>query len=89
MDTHAKVAMKKALVCLTMASLAIVAVSVPVQAASNLKKVFNSLPAQLPGNVPSVGFEATQTDEFGDSDPPRSRRAEAQEGYGRDELVGV
>ena len=66
MDTHAKVAMKKALVCLTMASLAIVAVSVPVQAASNLKKVFNSLPAQLPGNVPSVGFEATQTDEFGD-----------------------
>ena len=66
MDTHAKVAMKKALVCLTMASLAIGAGSVPVQAASNLKKVFNSLPAQLPGNVPSVAFEATQTDAFGD-----------------------
>ena len=66
MDIHAKVAMRKVLVCLTMASIAIGAGTVPVHAASNLKKVFNSLPAQLPGNVSSVGFEATQTDEFGD-----------------------
>ena len=47
-----------------MASIAIGAVAVPAQAAS--KKVFNSLPDQLPGNVAGVGLEATQTDEFGD-----------------------
>ena len=58
--------MRKILLYLTMASIAIGAVTVPAQAASKLKKVFNSLPAQLPGNVPSVGFEATQTDAFGD-----------------------
>ena len=56
--------MRKFLLCLTMASIAIGAVAVPAQAAS--KKVFNSLPDQLPGNVAGVGLEATQTDEFGD-----------------------
>ena len=56
--------MRKLLVCLTMASIAIGVVTAPAQA--KLKKVFNSLPAQLPGNVPSVGFQATQTDAFGD-----------------------
>ena len=58
--------MKKFLVCLTMASVAIGAVTLPAQAAPKLKKVFNSLPDQLPGNVASVGFEATQTDALGD-----------------------
>jgi hypothetical protein len=28
--------------------------------------IFNSIPKTLPGNVPSVGFEATSTSEFGD-----------------------
>jgi hypothetical protein len=28
--------------------------------------VYNSIPGNMPGNVPSVGFEATQTTEFGD-----------------------
>ncbi|HEY6567865.1 MAG TPA: hypothetical protein VI341_10155, partial [Actinomycetota bacterium] len=58
--------MRKLLVCLTMVSVAIGVVTVPVHAASKLKRAFNSLPAQFPGNVPSVGFEATQTDAFGD-----------------------
>jgi hypothetical protein len=55
--------MRKFSLCLAMASIAIVG-AVPAQAAS--PKVFNSLPAQLPGNVASVGFEATQTDALGD-----------------------
>ena len=57
--------MRKFLLCLTMASIAIGSVAVPAQAGPK-QKVFNSLPAQLPGNVASVGFEATQTDAFGD-----------------------
>lgn len=48
--------MRKLLLCLTMASIAIGAVAVPAQAAS--KKVFNSLPDLLPGNVAGVGLEA-------------------------------
>ena len=56
--------MRKFLLCLTMAAIVIGAVAVPAQSAS--KKVFNSLPDQLPGNVAGVGLEATQTDEFGD-----------------------
>ena len=56
--------MRKLLLILTIASIAIGAMAVPAQAKS--KKVFNSVPAQLPGNVSSVGFEATQTDAFGD-----------------------
>jgi len=50
--------MRKLLLCLTMASIAIAigAVAVPAQAAS--KKVFNSLPDLLPGNVAGVGLEA-------------------------------
>ena len=57
--------MRKFLLCLATASIAIGSVAVPAEAASK-PKVFNSLPAQLPGNVASVGFEATQTDAFGD-----------------------
>jgi hypothetical protein len=56
--------MRKFLLCLALASIAIGAVALPAHAAT--KKVFNSVPAQLPGNVASVGFEATQTDGFGD-----------------------
>ena len=56
--------MRKFVLILAVASIAIGAVAVPAQAAT--KKVFNSAPAQLPGNVASVGFEATQTDAFGD-----------------------
>ena len=56
--------MKKLVSFVTMASIAIVGLAVPAQAAST--KVFNSLPSQLPGNVASVGFEATQTDAIGD-----------------------
>jgi hypothetical protein len=56
--------MRKFLVCLALASIAIGMVALPAQAAT--KKVFNSVPAQLPGNVASVGFEATQTDAIGD-----------------------
>ena len=56
--------MRKFLLCLTMASIAIGAVAFPLRPGPS--KVFNSLPAQLPGNVASVGFEATQTDAFGD-----------------------
>ena len=56
--------MRKFLMCLTMASIAIGVVAAPTQAGPK-QKVFNSLPAQPPGNVASVGFEATQTDSFG------------------------
>ncbi len=56
--------MRKLVLCLTMASIAIGAVPVPAQAASD--KVFNSVPGQLPGNVAGVSLEATQTDAFGD-----------------------
>ncbi len=59
--------MRKILLYIGMVSIAIGAVGVPAQGASEKSdKVFNSVPAQLPGNVPSVGFEATQTDAFGD-----------------------
>ena len=57
--------MRKFLLCLTTVSIAIGAMAVPAEAGSK-PKVFSSLPAQLPGNVASVGFEATQTDAFGD-----------------------
>lgn len=30
------------------------------------KAVYNSIPSKVTGNVPSIGFEATQTTEFGD-----------------------
>lgn len=35
-------------------------------AAASTPPVYNSIPTVLPGNVPSVGFEATSTSEFGD-----------------------
>ena len=64
--------MRKLLLCLTMASIAIAigAVAVPAQAAS--KKVFNSLPDLLPGNVAGVGLESIdQLDSLpGDRDGP-------------------
>lgn len=36
-------------------------------AAGGGKVVYNAVPNNMPGNVPSVGFEATGTDDFGDS----------------------
>jgi hypothetical protein len=56
--------MRKYLLCLTLATIVLGAVALPAQAAT--KKVFNSVPAQLPGNVTAVGFEATQVDAIGD-----------------------
>ena len=44
----------------------IVAMAGAVQASPN-PIVFNSVPDQLPGNAPSVGFQATQTGQFGDA----------------------
>ncbi len=35
-------------------------------AGSGSAAVFNSIPKTLPGNVPSIGFEATSASEFGD-----------------------
>ena len=79
--------MRRLIPLVTMVSIAVAGMAVPAQAAST--KVFNSLPAQLPGNVASVGFEATQTDAIGDQDPFGAGQAEAREGQDRDELVGV
>jgi putative cell wall-binding protein len=42
------------------------AASLAVAAALTPVTVYNSIPAVLPGSYPSLGFEATQTDEFGD-----------------------
>jgi hypothetical protein len=36
-------------------------------AGPNAKAAYNSVPTNLPGNVPSQAFQATQTSEFGDS----------------------
>src|SRR3981081_3008876 len=33
--------------------------------AASAATVYNNIPSPLPGNLPSVGFEATQTSEFG------------------------
>ncbi len=44
----------------------IVAMAGAAQASPN-PIVFNSVPDQLPGNAPSVGFQATQTGQFGDA----------------------
>ena len=38
-------------------------ISKPVLAASNI--VYNNIPTSIPGNVPSLGYEATSTSEFG------------------------
>jgi hypothetical protein len=35
-------------------------------AAAGASTIYNSIPAPLPGNVPSLGYQATQTAEFGD-----------------------
>lgn len=48
----------------TMAVLALAVVAGPAAAAS--PPVYNSIPDTLPGNVVSVGFQATSTSEFGD-----------------------
>jgi hypothetical protein len=50
----------------TRAAALIVAMSGAAEASTN-PVVFNSAPAQLPGNMPSVGFQATQTGQFGDA----------------------
>jgi len=57
--------LKKLLLLVSAAAVAVGVLAVPAQAAPN-PRVFVSIPDQLPGNVVSQGFEATQTDELGD-----------------------
>jgi hypothetical protein len=47
-------------------TLAAVGVSAGTASASSLTTIYNSIPRPLPGNIPSVSFEATGTSEFGD-----------------------
>lgn len=56
--------MRRLLVALGAASLAL-GLALPAQARSN-PRIFDSIPDQVPGNVVSQGFEATQTDQLGD-----------------------
>jgi hypothetical protein len=41
------------------------ALGVGASAASAAAEIYNNIPSPMPGNLPSVGFEATQTSEFG------------------------
>jgi hypothetical protein len=50
---------------LTMAAFALVAVFAVSSAAAAPEVIYNDLPAPIPGNVVSLGFEATQTSSFG------------------------
>jgi len=52
------------------AALAVIGMSAPASAGSNGAKtafMYNSIPSPLKGNMASVGFQATQTSEFGDA----------------------
>ena len=57
--------MRKLLAALAAVAL-MVAMSGAAEASAN-PVVFNSAPDQLPGNMPSLGFQATQTGQFGDA----------------------
>jgi hypothetical protein len=50
---------------LTMAAFALVAVFAASSAAAAPEVIYNDLPTPIPGNVVSLGFEATQTSSFG------------------------
>ena len=58
--------MKRASLIPVFAVFLTLAMAIPGTAATH-PVVFNSIPAQLPGNVPSEAFQATQTGEFGDA----------------------
>jgi hypothetical protein len=47
-------------------SAAVMALASATPAFAVTPNVYNSIPSTLPGNIPSIGFEATQSSEFGD-----------------------
>jgi hypothetical protein len=57
--------MRKIFLLLSTMAATLAVTALPAQAAPN-PRVFVSIPDQMPGNVVSLGFEATQTDELGD-----------------------
>jgi hypothetical protein len=58
--------MKRSIIMATAIAAALVMATPAFGAVSKKGTVYNSIPASLPGNVSSVGFEATQASEFGD-----------------------
>ncbi len=56
---------KRALGWRSLVTLAVMAAAAALPAAASAETVYNNVPSPLPKNMPSVGFEATSTAEFG------------------------